>query len=109
MNESQETYSYYGVLNKVAFNVGYHNEHHDFPSVPWNKLPQIKKNAPDYYDTLIYHTSWARLFFRFLFDKELSLFSRLVRKNRGGVPLSDQSVPDAQETERSHAKTHIQM
>jgi sphingolipid 4-desaturase/C4-monooxygenase len=91
----QETYSYYGVLNKVAFNVGYHNEHHDFPSVPWNRLPRIKKEAPDFYTTLIYHTSWARLFLRFLFDKEISLYSRLVRKNRGGVPLTDQSVPDA--------------
>lgn len=90
----QETYSYYGMLNKLAFNVGYHNEHHDFPSVPWNKLPQIKKQAPGYYDTLIYHTSWLKLFFRFLFDKEISLFSRLVRKNRGGVPLTDQSIPD---------------
>lgn len=95
MNHSeQETYSYYGVLNKLAFNVGYHNEHHDFPSVPWNKLPEIRKQAPGFYDTLIYHTSWTRLFFRFLFDKEISLFSRLTRKNRGDVPLSDQSIPD---------------
>jgi len=91
----QETYSYYGVLNRFAFNVGYHNEHHDFPSVPWNKLPQIKKQAPDYYNTLNYHSSWAKLFVRFLFDKEISLFSRLVRKNRGGVALTDQSIPDA--------------
>lgn len=93
-HEEQETYSYYGVLNSVAFNVGYHNEHHDFPSVPWNKLPQIKKQAPAYYDTLKSHTSWTLLFFRFLFDKELSLYSRIVRKNRGKVCLKDESKPD---------------
>jgi len=46
LDENQETYSYYGPLNTIAFNVGYHNEHHDFPSVPWNKLPQLKTEAP---------------------------------------------------------------
>ncbi len=53
----QETYSYYGWLNKLAFNVGYHNEHHDFSYVPWNKLPEIKRIAPEFYDNLTYHTS----------------------------------------------------
>lgn len=92
----QETYSYYGPLNKLAFNVGYHNEHHDFPSVPWNRLPEIRKSAPGHYDTLHYHKSWTALFFRFLFDREISLFSRIVRKNRGKVVLTDQSKPDAE-------------
>lgn len=101
MNGSmQETYSYYGVLNKLAFNVGYHNEHHDFPSVAWNRLPRIRQQAPAFYDSLIYHTSWTKLFFRFLFDKEISLYSRLIRKNRGAVPLTDRSVPDLAETGR---------
>ncbi len=90
----QETYSYYGPLNRISFNVGYHNEHHDFPSIPWNKLPQVRKDAPSYYDTLSYHTSWTKLFFRFLFDKEISLFSRIVRSNRGKVALTDVSKPD---------------
>jgi sphingolipid delta-4 desaturase len=90
----QETYSYYGALNTVAFNVGFHNEHHDFPSIPWNRLPQIKKTAPEYYDTLYSHKSWTKLFFRFLFESEISLFNRIVRKERGKVPLTDTSKPD---------------
>jgi len=36
------------------------------------------------------------LFFRFLFDKEISLFSRVVRKNRGKVALTDESKPDTE-------------
>jgi sphingolipid 4-desaturase/C4-monooxygenase len=92
----QETYSYYGGLNLVAFNVGYHNEHHDFPSVPWNKLPEIKSTAPAYYDSLSSHKSWTKLFFRFLFDREISLYSRIIRKDRGRVPLFDESKPDAE-------------
>lgn len=92
----QETYSYYGVFNTVAFNVGYHNEHHDFPSVPWNKLPQIKSTAPAFYDSLSSHKSWTKLFLRFLFSKELSLYSRIVRSNRGKVVLADESKPDVE-------------
>lgn len=81
----QETKSYYGVLNPVNLNVGYHNEHHDFPSVPWNKLPQIKKIANSYYETLGYHTSYTVLLFQFLFDKNISIYSRTARANRGKV------------------------
>ena len=92
----QETYSYYGALNTVAFNVGYHNEHHDFPSIPWNRLPELKKAAPEYYDTLLFHGSWFKLFFRFLFEREISLFNRILRKERGKVALTDVSKPDTE-------------
>lgn len=84
----QETYSYYGPLNILALNVGYHNEHHDFPSVPWNKLPKIKNTAPEFYNNLVYHKSWTKLLFKFLFDSRFSLFSRMVRTNRGGVAVT---------------------
>lgn len=86
----QETYSYYGPMNIVALNVGYHNEHHDFSSVPWNKLPLVTKAAPEWYDSLYSHRSWTKLLFLFLSDNRLSLFSRLVRADRGGVPLDAQ-------------------
>ena len=43
--EGQQTYSYYGPLNKVSLNVGYHNEHHDFFNIPWIRLPQLKALA----------------------------------------------------------------
>ena len=79
----QETKSYYGVLNTVNLNVGYHNEHHDFPSIPWNKLPRIKKIAGSYYDRLGHHTSYTVLLFKFLFDPKLSVYSRMARDNRG--------------------------
>jgi sphingolipid delta-4 desaturase len=75
----QETFSYYGKLNLLTFNVGYHNEHHDFPSVPWHRLPRIRAIAPEAYVDLAAHTSWTRLLFRFLFDPEISLYSRMTR------------------------------
>jgi sphingolipid delta-4 desaturase len=96
LDEKQETYSYYGPLNAMAFNVGFHNEHHDFPSVPWNKLPALKRKAPEYYDALRSHRSWTALFFRFLFDKNISLYMRILRQERGKVALNDESKPDTE-------------
>jgi sphingolipid delta-4 desaturase len=90
----QETSSYYGLLNVPALNVGYHNEHHDFPSVPWNRLPAVRKAAPEAYDTLFWHRSWTLLLLRFLFDRRLSLWSRVVRAERGGVSVAAAPVPE---------------
>ena len=86
----QETYSYYGPLNLLALNVGYHNEHHDIPSVPWNRLPSVKALAPELYDPLVSHHSWFRLLARFLSDSDLSLFSRVTRSNRGGEAVEQE-------------------
>lgn len=79
VHPGQETFSYYGPLNVLAFNVGYHNEHHDFMKVPWSRLPQVRAMAPEFYNNLYYHKSWTKLFFRFLFDSKITLYSRAVR------------------------------
>jgi len=99
----QETFSYYGGLNKLAFNVGFHNEHHDFPSVPWNNLPRVKQIVPEVYDNLAAHQSWTRLLFRFLFDPHISLYSRIVRSDRGQVALNAEVKPDVEVIEEAEA------
>src|SRR5438093_3580746 len=75
----QQTFSYYGPINRVALNMGYHNEHHDLPSIPWNNLRKLRAMAPEFYDSLKYHSSWSRLLFQFVFDKRYSLYSRVAR------------------------------
>jgi sphingolipid 4-desaturase/C4-monooxygenase len=77
--KGQETYSYYGPLNKTCFNMGYHNEHHDFAGIPWNNLPKLKQAAPEYYDSLQSYRSWTGVLLKFIFDPSLSTYSRVVR------------------------------
>jgi sphingolipid delta-4 desaturase len=79
LDPDQETGSYYGALNRLALNVGYHNEHHDFPSIPWNRLPAIRSMAPEFYDSLAPSRSWTRLWLHFICDPRYSLYSRVLR------------------------------
>ena len=78
-HDGQETYSYYGKLNAVQFNIGYHNEHHDLVRVPWVHLPKVKAVAPEFYGHLRWHRSWTRVLLQFLFDPQLDLFARITR------------------------------
>jgi sphingolipid delta-4 desaturase len=83
--EGQETYSYYGPLNKLCFNMGYHNEHHDFPQIPWSRLPAVRAMAPEFYNDLYYHRSWTRLLFHVLFSGTFRLNNRIVRPMPAGM------------------------
>jgi sphingolipid 4-desaturase/C4-monooxygenase len=74
---SQETYGYYGVLNLIFINRGYHNEHHDFPSVPWSRLPRVRAIAPEWYDSLEANHSYRAALSRFVFDRRLTLLSHV--------------------------------
>ncbi len=87
-DDDQETFSYYGPLNLVTFNVGYHNEHHDFASIPWNRLPQLREMAPEYYK-MGSHPSWPGLMWRFLREGDLSLWARMTRDDRRGMAVTD--------------------
>ncbi|XP_055904237.1 sphingolipid delta(4)-desaturase DES1 [Eupeodes corollae] len=78
-----ETYSYYGPLNWITFNVGYHNEHHDFPAVPGSRLPEVKKIAPEFYDSMPQHTSWVRVLYDFIMDPAVGPYARVKRHQRG--------------------------
>ncbi|CAK7274268.1 sphingolipid delta-4 desaturase [Sporothrix epigloea] len=78
-----ETYSYYGPLNIFAYNVGYHNEHHDFPAVPWTRLEKLRSMAPEFYDNLPRHESWTYVIWRFIWDENVGLRCRVKRKNGG--------------------------
>jgi sphingolipid delta-4 desaturase len=75
--------------------MGYHNEHHDLPSIPWNNLPRLRALAPEFYNNLKYHPSWSRLLCQFIFDKRYSLFSRIERmKQNKGEARSSQPIVD---------------
>lgn len=76
-NTGQATMSYYGPLNIILFNVGYHIEHHDFPYIPYNKLPEVRRIAPEFYQEP-YHTSWINVLWQFIFDKDHGPQSRTV-------------------------------
>jgi sphingolipid 4-desaturase/C4-monooxygenase len=80
IDPGQETASYYGALNWLALNVGLHNEHHDFPAIPWNRLPRLKTMAPEFYETLAPCPSWPGLLLQFIFDSRYSSQSRVVRE-----------------------------
>ncbi|KYQ99893.1 sphingolipid delta 4 desaturase [Tieghemostelium lacteum] len=76
----QETYSTYGIINTIGFNIGYHNEHHDFVRVPYVYLPRLTEIAQEFYKKgLRYHTSYWRVLYEFLNQENFTFNSRVVR------------------------------
>jgi len=81
----QDTFSYYGLWNAICYNVGYHNEHHDFPSIPWTRLPQLREIAKEFYDPLVATKSWWLTSWTFLTDPNVGLYSRMRRERGAGL------------------------
>lgn len=80
--DGQETYSYYGWLNLVTFNVGYHNEHHDFPRVSGFKLPLVREIASEFYEPLYSYNSWSGVIYNYIFRIDIGPYSRARRPER---------------------------
>lgn len=78
-----ETFSYYGPLNILTYNVGLHNEHHDFPAIPWTRLPLLHTMASEFYSGLPSHQSWIWVIWQFIWDEEVGLWCRVKRKEGG--------------------------
>jgi sphingolipid delta-4 desaturase len=78
-----ETFSYYGPLNFLTYNVGLHNEHHDFPAIPWSRLWKVNEIAKEFYQDLPTHRSWVGVIWQFIMDKEVGLWCRVKRKEGG--------------------------
>ncbi|KAJ5812254.1 hypothetical protein N7474_008555 [Penicillium riverlandense] len=80
-----ETYSYYGPLNILTYNVGLHNEHHDFPAIPWTRLHALHEMAREFYEPLPCHRSWVWVIWTFILDKNVGPWCRVKRAQGGRV------------------------
>lgn len=76
--DEQETYSYYGWMNYLMFNVGYHNEHHDFPMIPWSQLPKLHAMCKEFY-YMPSHDSYFKVWWHFVTNDKIGLWRRIQR------------------------------
>jgi sphingolipid delta-4 desaturase len=78
-DDAQETYSYYGPLNYLLLNVGYHNEHHDFPRIPGSRLPKLLEIAPEFYKDITFKTSYIYTIYEYIFTDGFGPYNRVKR------------------------------
>ena len=89
--DGHATYSYYGSMNYITYNLGYHVEHHDFPYIPYSRLPEVRRIAKEFYEDLPYHTSWFRVLWDFITLPEMGPQARgvgYIDENGKGKKLS---------------------
>jgi len=92
VKRGQPTYSVYSPIHQLCMNLGYHVEHHDFATIPWNRLPQLTEIAPEYYKKDLYaYKSYNHVLVEFLFNKGIALsdlFDVEIQTPFGPVPPS---------------------
>ncbi|MEX2176989.1 MAG: fatty acid desaturase [Pirellulaceae bacterium] len=95
----QPTASHYGWLgNALSFNAGLHVEHHDLMSIPWRRLPQLRRIAPEFYDDLEQIRSFTGLGLKFVladrqeFEEE---FNHESHRNAARLQHAESAAPCA--------------
>ena len=53
-------------------------------TIPWARLPEVRRIAPEFYEGLHAYTSWTGLLVRFVRDREMTLFNYIVRPPQAG-------------------------
>jgi sphingolipid delta-4 desaturase len=81
----QETCNYSGWPVLLECNFGYHVEHHDFPAIPWNRLPRLRRIAPEFYAGLHEYPSRMRLLIDFITSPAWDLHRNVVRETPARV------------------------
>ncbi len=89
-----ETYSYYGCLNIFVYNVGLHNEHHDFPYIPWTRLWRLNEIACEFYDPLPKYYCWTKVIFEFITKGDVNLWCRVRRDGHVKEKASEIVIED---------------
>lgn len=75
----QESNNYTGHAKIFECNFGLHAEHHDFPTIPWNRLPKLNCIASGEYDEIHKFKSRLVLMFDFIFNPNWSLYQNTLR------------------------------
>ncbi|KAJ1388102.1 hypothetical protein B484DRAFT_409710, partial [Ochromonadaceae sp. CCMP2298] len=53
-----------------SLNLSLHTEHHDFPQVPWSRLPLVTRAAPEYYRGLQQSPGFCTTVYRWVMSSE---------------------------------------
>src|SRR5260370_34400551 len=74
------TSSYYGPINAVSINHGFHVEHHDFPNVAGPRLGRLRSMASRHYSGRFHHRSRLAPLRRFVMGPRTGLDSPAILK-----------------------------
>lgn len=61
---TMSTYCFFASL--ASLNLTYHVEHHDFPGIPWSRLPTVSRLAPEFYDHLEQSSGFCATIYRWV-------------------------------------------